>query len=94
MRWEDYRLFNNINNDELRDVFRAWECHFWMIWTEFEKTFKYSNKNIIKRYLPCDCADRQCNMACAYFGGKCPRENEELKIPESLGFNGRWEYKD
>jgi hypothetical protein len=33
-------------------------------------------------------------MACAYFGGECPRMKKEIKIPESLGFEGRWEFHD
>lgn len=42
------------------------------------------------RVMPCDCADRQCSMECAYFGKECPRMKEELKTPEILGFNGRF----
>ena len=77
----------------MRHTFRMWDFHFWMDWEEFQSHAKYSKDYTdISIYLPCDCAGRQCNMACAYFGTKCPREKEELKNP--LNFEGRWEFRD
>ena len=79
----------------LSHTFRLWDFHFWMHWEEFQLYAKYGEDfTDISIYLPCDCVERQCNMACQYFGGKCPRETEELKTPEILGFEGRWEYCD
>ena len=75
-------------------TFRIWDFHFWMDdWEKFQRYGRneYVNMNI---YMPCDLANRQCSMFCAYFGKKCPRENgEELKSPIP-GLNKRWEYKD
>lgn len=68
----------------LRDKFRMWDYHFWM--TDWE-VFKQSGNS--KGYFPCDLAERQCSMACKYFGKKCPREVEELKCPIE-GIEGRW----
>lgn len=67
---------------QLRDTFILWEDHFWMPWEQFKKYLKfhgtYADTSI---YMPCDAADRQCDMTCAYFGAKCPREEEQLKCP-------------
>lgn len=69
----------------MRHEFVLWELHFWLDWEEFMKYAKFSKEYVdIKKYLPCDCAGRQCNMWCIYFGEKCIREEEELKIPEIL----------
>ena len=79
----------------LERTFRLWDFHFWMNWGQFEWYLKYDKDYTdVSIYMPCDCADRQCSMTCAYFGGECPRTKEEIKIPESLGFEGRWEFKD
>ena len=79
----------------LSHAFRLWDFHFWMNWEEFSWHCGFDKEfTDVSIYMPCDCADRQCNMTCAYFGGKCPREKEELKIPEILGFEGRWEFED
>ena len=64
---------------KLRNEFVLWELHKDCFWTDFQnylKIYKHTTE-----YLPCDCAERQCNMACAYFGGKCARETESLKNP-------------
>lgn len=72
----------------LRGIFFMWDYHFWMIdWDNFQK------HGDSEGYYPCDLANRQCNMACKYFGEKCPRESEELKCPKELDFEGRWEIK-
>ena len=79
----------------LRHTFRLWDAHFWMDWETFAKFCEYAKfYTDVDIYMPCDCAERQCNMACTYFGGKCPRTEEELKTPEILGFEGRWKYHD
>ena len=79
----------------LEHTFRLWDFHFWMTWEQFEWYLKYDKDYTdVSIYMPCDCADRQCSMTCAYFGGECPRMKEEVKIPESLGFEGRWEFHD
>ena len=79
----------------LAHTFRLWDYHFWMPWTEFEEYAKLSKEfTDTSIYLPCDCADRQCAMTCAYFLGECPRAKEELRAPEILGFEGRWEFHD
>ena len=77
----------------LMHTFRLWDMHFWMEdWDRFQS---YGNEYVdMSIYMPCDLADRQCSMACRYFGEKCPRIKEEIKTPESLGFEGRWEYHD
>ena len=77
----------------LSHTFRLWDFHFWM--DDWEKFKWYGNKYVdMSIYMPCDIASRQCNMECAYFGKECPREKEELRAPEILGFEGRWEYDD
>ena len=94
---EEYRRLGRQQEEYLRlmHTFRLWAYHFWMPREEFIKHAKLSKDYAdIDIYLPCDCADRQCTMTCAYFGGECPRMKEELKIPESLGFEGRWEFHD
>lgn len=66
----------------LRDTFILWEDHFWMPWKQFKKYLKFHEKYAdTSIYMPCDAADRQCDIACTYFGGKCPREEEPLKCP-------------
>lgn len=77
----------------LMHTFRLWDFHFWM--DDWDKFQRYGNEYVdMSIYMPCDIASRQCNMTCPYFGGKCPRETEELKCPEMLGFEGRWEFRD
>ena len=72
-------------------TFRLWDFHFWMDWERFEKFIEHEESfTDISIYLPCDCANRQCSLTCAYFGEKCPRENEELKCPIP-GLEGRYE---
>ena len=79
----------------LEHTFRLWDFHFWMTWEQFEWHLKYDKDYAdVSIYMPCDCADRQCSMTCAYFGGECPRIKKEIKIPENLGFEGRWEFHD
>lgn len=79
----------------LAHTFRLWDYHFWMPWAEFEEYAKLSKEfTDTSIYLPCDCADRQCAMTCTYFLGECPRREEELRAPEILGFDGRWEFHD
>ena len=79
----------------LEYTFRLWDYHFWMPREQFEAHLKwFKNYADTSIYMPCDCADRQCSMECAYFGKECPRMKEELKTPEILGFNGRWEFHD
>lgn len=79
----------------LSHTFRLWDFHFWMDWPRFKKHLEWSTDFAdTSIYLPCDCAERQCNMACTYFGTECPRMKEELRAPEILGFEGRWEYHD
>lgn len=77
----------------LEHTFRLWDFHFWMPWEKFKWHLDidkaYADVSI---YLPCDCAERQCALTCAYFGAECPRMKEELKAPEILGFDGRWEF--
>ncbi len=78
----------------LEHTFRLWDFHFWMDdWDRF-KSFWNSQWVDTSAYMPCDIASRQCNMECAYFGKECPREKEELRAPEILGFDGRWEFHD
>lgn len=76
----------------LNHTFRMWDFHFWM--DDWEKFQWYGRDVDMNIYMPCDIASRQCNMMCLYFGGKCPRETEELQAPEILGFKGRWEFHD
>ena len=79
----------------LEHTFRLWDFHFWMEWARFKKHLEWSTDLAdTSIYMPCDAADRQCSMTCAYFGEKCPRIKEELKIPQILGFDGRWEEED
>ena len=74
-------------------TFYLWDYHFYMPWEEFSQRLQwakdYTDTSI---YMPCDAAERQCNMACAYFGGKCPRQEGELKSPIK-GLEGRYEPK-
>ena len=84
-------------NEYLRldHTFRLWDFHFWMPWEKFKWHCGFDKEYTdVSIYMPCDCADRQCSMECAYFLHECPREKEELKTPEILGFEGRWEYHD
>ena len=77
----------------LSHTFRLWDFHFWMDWPQFEQHLRWSKEfTDTSIYMPCDCADRQCNTTCAYFGAECPRLKEELKNP--LNFEGRWEFQD
>lgn len=79
----------------LSHTFRLWDFHFWMTRTAFERHLRWSKEFAdTSIYMPCDCAERQCSMKCAYFSGECPRQKEELRAPEILGFEGRWEYDD
>lgn len=79
----------------LSHTFRLWDFHFWMTRTAFEHHLDWSKKYAdTSIYMPCDCAERQCSMECAYFLHECPRAKGELKTPEILGFDGRWEYHD
>ena len=79
----------------LDHTFRLWDFHFWMPWEKFKWHCSFDKEYTdVSIYMPCDCADRQCSMECAYFGGECPREKEELCTPEILGFEGRWELHD
>ena len=74
----------------LEHTFRVWDCHFWMDWERFEEFFRNEIYADISIYLPCDCANRQCSLACAYFLGECPRQEEELKSPIK-GLEDRYE---
>ena len=66
----------------LQHTFRLWDFHFWMPWEEFKRQMHFSRQYAdVGIYMPCDAAERQCNMECAYFGAKCPREEEPLKCP-------------
>jgi len=79
----------------LEHTFRLWDFHFWMDWNEFWRFAKYSKEFAdISIYRPCDCADRQCTLACTNFGMECSKKTEELKTPQILGFEGRWEFHD
>lgn len=79
----------------LDHTFRLWDFHFWMPWEKFKWHCGFDKEYTdVSIYMPCDCAERQCNMECAYFSSECPREKEELKTPKILGFEGRWEYHD
>lgn len=79
----------------LEHTFRLWDFHFWMTRTAFEQHLRWSKEYAdTSIYLPCDTVERQCDMMCAYFSGECPREKVELRAPEMLGFDGRWEYQD
>ena len=74
-------------------TFRLWDLHFWI--DNWDKLKWYGNEYVdTSIYMPCDVASRQCDMMCAYFLHECPRAKEELKTPEILGFDGRWEYHD
>jgi len=76
-------------------TFRLWDFHFWMPWPQFKQHLDWSKTLAdVSIYMPCDAAERQCSMACAYFGKDCPRVKEELQIPLILGFDGRWEEQD
>ena len=79
-RWDEYLRQMN--------TFRLWDLHFQMDdWDEFQRMGNdYVDMSI---YLPCDLADRQCAMTCAYFLGECPRESEKLKSPIK-GLEGRY----
>lgn len=77
----------------LNHTFRLWDFHFWM--DDWEKFKWYGNEYVdMSIYMPCDIASRQCSMECAYFLHECPRAKEELRAPEMLGFEGRWEFHD
>lgn len=79
----------------LRHTFRLWDFHFWMNRAAFEQHLHWSEDYAdTSIYMPCDTVERQCALTCAHFGGKCPREEGELKTPQILGFEGRWEFHD
>lgn len=79
----------------LSHTFRLWDFHFWMDdWEKFQWYGRNDSYVDMSIYMPCDIASRQCNMECAYFGKECPREKEDLRAPEILGFEGRWEFHD
>lgn len=79
----------------LSHTFRLWDFHFWMPWEKFKWHCGFDKEYTdVSIYMPCDCAERQCSMECAYFLRECPRAKEELKTPQILGFEGRWEYHD
>ena len=71
-----------------KHTFRLWDLHFWMDdWDSFQRMGNsYVDMSI---YMPCDLANRQCALACAYFLGDCPRQKEELKSPIK-GLEGRY----
>ena len=76
----------------LEHTFRLWDFHFQMPWEKFSKHLEWSkNYADISIYMPCDAADRQCNMACAYFLSECPRKTGELKSPVK-GVEGEYKY--
>lgn len=87
----------------LEHIFRLWEFHDRLNWDDFQREIE-SSKHFTddwKRYLPCDCAGRQCNMWCAYFGTECPRKKgEPLWAPEEVmkvwdaDLEDRWEDHD
>ena len=94
---EKERRLRNIENIKeylrLSNTFRLWDFHFWMTRAQFEQHLHwaegYTDTSI---YMPCDTVERQCSMACMYFLRECPREEGELKTPQILGFDGRWEF--
>lgn len=63
----------------LMHVFRLWDKHFYLDWEQFKKELAYEDSEI--EYCSCDCAGRQCELACKYFKGKCTRENDQLENP-------------
>ena len=78
----------------LEHTFRLWDFHFWMPWEKFRKHLEWSvDFADTSIYMPCDAAERQCSMTCAYFGGDCPRVEEELKSPIK-GLEGEYKYDD
>lgn len=78
----------------LEHTFRLWDFHFWMPWEKFKKHLEWSvDFTDTSIYMPCDAAERQCSMECAYFGGDCPRVKEELKSPIN-GVEGEYSYDD
>lgn len=78
----------------LEHTFRLWDFHFWMPWEKFKKHLEWStNFADTNIYMPCDAAERQCNIKCAYFGRDCPRVKEELKSPIN-GVEGEYQYDD
>ena len=78
----------------LEHTFRLWDFHFWMDWSRFQEHLKWSKDFAdTSIYMPCDTAERQCSMACAYFGAKCPRVKEEVKNPIK-GLEGEYKYDD
>ena len=87
---EEWELENRKKKDEyirLRYIFHLWEFHNIMVWDDFQREIEFSKyfTDDWKRYLPCDCAGRQCAMTCTYFGTKCPRVNgEPLYPPEEV----------
>ena len=87
--WEEE--WKKRRDEYLRQMhtFRLWDLHFWMDdWDSFQRMGNsYVDMSI---YMPCDLANRQCAMTCAYFLGDCPRQKEELKSPIK-GLEGRYE---
>lgn len=87
---EEWEKEWEVRRDEylrLEHVFRLWEFHDRLDWDDFQKEIVLSKHftNDGDRYLPCDCAGRQCNMWCAYFGTECPRKKgEPLWAPEEV----------
>ena len=83
---EEWEKEWEVRRDEylrLEHVFRLWEFHDKLSWDKFQAEIEYGKRftDDWKRYLPCDCAERQCAMTCQYFSGECPRRNGEELIP-------------
>ena len=96
-----YPFRHFFSNEEREDylrllhTFNLWDYHFWMPWEKFKLELALRKDYAdVERYMPCDAGERQCSMECQYFGGKCPREAEDLCAPEMLRFDGRWEIKE
>ena len=67
---------------QLQHTFKLWDYHFWMPWEEFKRQMNFSRQYAdVSIYMPCDAAERQCSMECAYFSAKCPRAEHPLKNP-------------
>lgn len=83
LAWEAEQKKKKSKYLRLEHIFRLWELHDKLSWERFQKEIEYCSRftDDWKRYLPCDCAERQCNMWCAYFGTECPRKRGEDLYP-------------
>lgn len=81
--WEEEQKKKKSEYLRLEHIFRLWELHDKLSWERFQKEIEYCSRftDDWKRYLPCDCAERQCAMTCQYFSGECPRRNGKELIP-------------